>query len=105
MSQFDLSNVSFKDMIELRSDLEAVIEARRKEEKQKLLQEIRQLIVEKGFFIEEIFGKSNLIQKEQPTPKYRNPNDPSQQWSGRGRQPRWITGLLTEGATLEDLLV
>jgi DNA-binding protein H-NS len=23
-------------------------------------------------------------------PKYRNPNDPSETWSGRGKQPRWL---------------
>ena len=27
-------------------------------------------------------------------PKYRNPADPSQAWSGRGRQPRWFKAAL-----------
>ena len=34
--------------------------------------------------------------------KYRNPADPKQQWSGRGRQPAWIKALLASGKSLED---
>ncbi len=36
-------------------------------------------------------------------PKYRNPDDPSQKWSGRGRRPRWVTQALEAGRTLNDL--
>lgn len=28
--------------------------------------------------------------REKAEPKYRNPNDPSQTWSGRGRTPKWL---------------
>ncbi len=38
-------------------------------------------------------------------PKYRNPNDPSQTWTGRGRQPRWVAELLSQGYTLEQLKI
>ena len=36
-------------------------------------------------------------------PKYRNPDDPSQTWSGRGRRPRWVVQSLEAGRTLDDL--
>lgn len=35
--------------------------------------------------------------------KYRNPDDPSQTWSGRGRRPRWLSEALEAGRKLEDL--
>ena len=35
--------------------------------------------------------------------KYRNPDDPSQTWSGRGRRPRWLTEALEAGRKLDDL--
>jgi len=38
-------------------------------------------------------------------PKYANPDDPSQVWSGRGRQPRWVTEKLASGLSLEDLSI
>ena len=36
-------------------------------------------------------------------PKYSNPEDPSQKWSGRGRRPRWVTQAIEAGRTLDDL--
>jgi DNA-binding protein H-NS len=34
--------------------------------------------------------------------KYRNPEDPTQQWTGRGRQPAWVKAWVTSGKSLED---
>ena len=36
-------------------------------------------------------------------PRYRNPDDPSQTWNGRGRQPKWVAEALAGGKTLDDL--
>lgn len=36
-------------------------------------------------------------------PRYRNPDDPSQTWSGRGRQPTWVADALASGRTLDQL--
>ena len=38
-------------------------------------------------------------------PKYRNPNNPQDTWTGRGRQPRWVSELLEQGYTLEQLKI
>ncbi|WP_158752879.1 H-NS histone family protein [Dyella sp. S184] len=39
-------------------------------------------------------------------PKYRDPSDPSQTWSGRGRQPFWFAAALKKrGVTAETLLI
>jgi len=32
-------------------------------------------------------------------------DDKGNQWSGRGKQPRWLTKALSEGKVLEDFLV
>lgn len=34
--------------------------------------------------------------------KYRNPADPTQQWSGRGRQPAWVKAWIASGKSLEE---
>ena len=34
--------------------------------------------------------------------KYRNPGDPNQQWSGRGRQPGWVKAWVASGRSIED---
>ncbi|MEM8513736.1 DNA-binding protein H-NS [Massilia sp. MP_M2] len=34
---------------------------------------------------------------------YTNPDDPAQQWSGRGRQPAWVKAWIAAGKSLEDV--
>ena len=36
-------------------------------------------------------------------PKYANPADASQTWTGRGRRPIWVQAALDSGKTLNDL--
>lgn len=38
-------------------------------------------------------------------PKYRNPNDSSQTWTGKGRKPAWVVDSLNNGKALDELLI
>jgi DNA-binding protein H-NS len=38
-------------------------------------------------------------------PKYRNPGNGDQTWSGRGKQPRWFADALAGGKSADDLLI
>ena len=38
-------------------------------------------------------------------PKYRNPSQPAETWSGRGKQPRWLVAALRSGWKLEDFRI
>ena len=38
-------------------------------------------------------------------PKYQNPDEPSETWSGRGKQPRWLTQALKTGHTIEEFVI
>ena len=38
-------------------------------------------------------------------PKYRNPERPSETWSGRGKQPHWVGAQLRTGKKIDDLLI
>jgi DNA-binding protein H-NS len=38
-------------------------------------------------------------------PKYRNPVEPSEIWSGRGKQPRWLVAQLRLGRRIEDFRI
>jgi DNA-binding protein H-NS len=40
---------------------------------------------------------------ESEGPKYRNPNNSAETWSGRGRRPQWVEIALSTGASLESL--
>ena len=38
-------------------------------------------------------------------PKYRNPENPTETWAGRGLKPRWLAAAIKGGKTLEDFLI
>jgi DNA-binding protein H-NS len=38
-------------------------------------------------------------------PKYQNPRNPAERWSGRGKQPRWVRAQLEAGKGLEHFLI
>ena len=38
-------------------------------------------------------------------PKYRNPDDPSVTWSGRGRKPKWVEAHLAEHGNLDAVTI
>jgi len=38
-------------------------------------------------------------------PKFRNPEEPSQTWAGRGKQPRWLTLQLRSGKQIDDFRI
>lgn len=38
-------------------------------------------------------------------PKYRNPKNPAETWSGRGKQPHWVQAQLKAGKRLDHFLI
>ena len=38
-------------------------------------------------------------------PKYRNPTNPAETWSGRGKQPHWLQAQLKANKKLEHFLI
>ena len=45
--------------------------------------------------------------RQYPTvvPKFRNPNQPSQTWAGRGKRPRWLTAYRKSGKRIDDFRI
>jgi DNA-binding protein H-NS len=38
-------------------------------------------------------------------PKFRNPEQPSETWAGRGKKPRWLTAQLKSGKQIDDFRI
>lgn len=41
----------------------------------------------------EVWGFDAKRKRAKGTPKYRNPADPTQTWTGRGKRPGWLKGV------------
>ena len=59
-----------------------------------------------GFKLDELFSsKRGPKRGYKVTPKYRNPNDTSQTWAGRGRKPTWLVDALKKGEKLDSYAI
>jgi hypothetical protein len=56
-----------------------------------------------GFSVSELFGTGRGLKGGKVAPKYMNPDNNAETWTGRGRQPRWLVAKLAKGAKLEQL--
>ena len=83
------------------------IAEREKAEKDAVKAELAELAKSKGFDMADLFGDAPKAAKERKpvAPKYRNPADASQTWTGRGRKPKWVVEELATGGTLDDFLI
>jgi DNA-binding protein H-NS len=47
------------------------------------------------------------VRRPYPTvlPKFRNPEQPSETWTGRGKKPRWLTAQLKAGKPIDDFRI
>jgi len=100
----DLTTLDYPQLVALKNDVERELKARETEEKAKAKRQILDLAKSYGLSVEEVLGKIKG-ERAPVEAKYRNPNDASQTWSGRGRKPIWVQQQLDAGKTMEDLAV
>jgi DNA-binding protein H-NS len=50
-------------------------------------------------------GSPSLRHYPRVLPKFRNPEEPSQTWAGRGKQPKWLVAKLKSGRKIDDFRI
>ena len=50
-------------------------------------------------------GKAHPLKGRSVAPKYRDPENPSQTWAGRGQPPRWLTAYEAQGRKRDEFLI
>ena len=106
----DLGLMSVDELWKYRESIDAILATKIASELADLRKRFERLNPE-PFAVQRPPGKRSkaIARKRRPypsvSPKYRNPKEPSETWSGRGRQPRWIQTQLGLGKQLEDLLI
>lgn len=103
----DLKSLNHNQLSELITRARARQQELVKEKAAKLRDKINALVKAEGFGLDEVFGRSSGRGKARGKvkPKYRNPADPGQTWSGRGKRPRWFSAALSAGRKEKDLLI
>ena len=103
-----IDKLSYNELVELKDTIEATIAQRRADEQAALKEKIAEMAAEAGFDLGDVLpAKRGGKGKKGGTvaPKYRNPKDTSQTWTGRGRQPKWLVAELEKGRKLESFLI
>lgn len=78
---------------------------------------VNKLLKDEGYTLQELFGTGAAPAAKAPArksagrklgkvaPKYRNPSNPKETWSGRGRQPRWLSEYTNNGRNLDEFRI
>ena len=108
----DLNGLSVADLEKLIVDARARIETVKKQQFSELRRALEAQARTAGFDIYELFsgGRSKAApavagDKKAVAPKYRDPANATQTWTGRGKQPHWVRDALAAGKTLEQLAI
>lgn len=105
----DIKNLNHNQLNDLISKAQSRQHELRKEKVAKLRDKIHALIKAEGFSFEDVFGQARGGKARRAggtvAPKYRNPADPEQTWSGRGKRPRWFNDALKAGKKEKDLAI
>jgi DNA-binding protein H-NS len=104
MKTHDLKSMSVDELWSLHEFVASVLARKISAEKARLDERLRQLDLDGAPRHVEKISRARRPYPE-VLPKYRNPEESSETWSGRGRQPRWLTAQLKSGKRLEDFLI
>lgn len=97
----NVENMSYKELLDLQKRVQAAIAARRETEQAQVRRKILELARQSGLDVSELIGGKAPRKGKKAAVKYRNPGNPSQTWTGRGRKPKWLVEALQKGDKLE----
>jgi DNA-binding protein H-NS len=98
-----LDKLTYAELADLRNRVDVLMAQKRNSERVELRDKITDMLKDHGLTAQDIFGKAR---KGVVAVKYRDPKNPENTWTGRGRMPRWMAAA-TKGnkAKKEDFLV
>jgi DNA-binding protein H-NS len=110
MSKPDLESMHFDELWAIHEELTKILSDKilaEKRELEKRLAKLNQSNVsrEETEAVPSLGNRSPRRKYQKVRPKFRNPVMPSETWSGRGKQPRWLVAALKEGHQLEDMRI
>ena len=103
MKEGDLKSLSIDELWVLREKLAATLAEKIAAEKKALDEQLKLLA---KAHVEPTVRASGRRRPYPPVlPKFRNPDEPSETWAGRGKQPRWVRKQLRSGKRMDDFRI
>jgi DNA-binding protein H-NS len=96
-----LKSMSIEKLVALKGQIEAMLSSKVVEQRRALESELSKLgRFEGGKSTSKVARGYGAV-----APKYRNPENPTETWAGRGLKPRWLTAAIKTGRKAEDFLI
>jgi DNA-binding protein H-NS len=109
--KFDLESMSIEEMWQLHERIIQILSDKLTAEKRELEKRLAKLGQDKNIpgLVSQHRQSKERAQKRRKypavLPRYRNPDNYSETWSGRGKQPRWLAAALTKGRAIEEFKI
>jgi DNA-binding protein H-NS len=106
-----LESLSHKELVALIADAKARVHGVRDEQIRALRAKVEALVKAEELTMAEVFpvlggGKEPSKRAGAGIPKFRNPDDESQTWTGFGKKPGWfVEALKKRGVTVDSLRI
>jgi DNA-binding protein H-NS len=93
-------SMSLDELWNLHEQVTSTLARRIEQQKAKLEERLRRLAINDAI-------SSDKPRRPYPEvlPKYQNPKNPTQKWSGRGKQPHWVRAQLKAGKKLDHFRI
>jgi DNA-binding protein H-NS len=108
MTKINLEKMSLDELWHLHEEISDILSNLILAEKRELEKRLAQLNREKGSAKSPVVELREAGQRKRyprVLPKYQNPQVPTETWSGRGKQPRWLVSALKSGGNIEDFRI
>ena len=101
-----LEKKSYSELVELRLRIDRLMAQKQNAERAALRERMTAMAREHGFDLRELFDGRRKGKVGGVAIKYRDPRNPDNTWTGRGRTPRWLVAALKGGkASKDDFLI
>jgi len=106
----NIDNLNLPDLHVLQVNVENRIGEIEKKQVDRLREKFKKETEAQGISFDLVIGKIRArkrasAKRARAEPKYQNPRNSKDQWSGRGRKPKWVDAALKSGKKMDDLLI
>jgi DNA-binding protein H-NS len=100
----DLSGLSENELQNIIENAEKALKMKQDGKRKEVVAQIKELAASIGVSIDiHENDKRSLRKGVKVAPKYQNPQNPAQKWTGRGVAPKWFQSLLDSGIDKSQL--
>jgi DNA-binding protein H-NS len=101
MARINLDKMSYAELAALRLQIDHTMAEKQSAERAALRQKMEDMAKHAGLSLDQVLGKGRRG-KGTVAVKYRDPHNPQNTWTGRGRMPRWMVAALKGNKTKKD---